>query len=134
MPAATPLARKLVATAFLLLGLQTALACNAVLGIEQAQHDETFGVKECKPRRVPPKTDCTPCPDGCQGQCKVPECLGNHECRDALWEYRYCVGKDCDDPLAECLGCVSDNRQALDVVRRGFGHSDCRRDKRTSQR
>jgi hypothetical protein len=106
---------QLVATISLLLGLKALVACNALLGIEPAEHDEALDApakpKDCNWPAAEPKADCAACDEGCSSTClpAIDACLADDSCRDSLKRYRKCVGKECRDPSGKCEGCVSDN-------------------------
>lgn len=86
-------------------GIFSALAlvgCNAVLGIDEAHSraDDVGGVS--KALEVPTDTCNGPQPASCAtciaGSCKnsLDTCLKAHDCREALNEYRKCLGAKCN--------------------------------------
>jgi hypothetical protein len=99
------------------LALHTVAACNAVLGIEPAELDDTVGMALCprQSHQAVPKTDCTPCSEDAQGQCNVAACLADHDCRESLRSYRNCVGHACEDQGNACRGCAT-NKAARELV------------------
>lgn len=115
MPATFPRVRGVAAVAVLLAGFQTIAGCNAVMGIEPAEHDETLDApsapKDCNWPAAEPKADCATCDEGCSSSCveEIDACLADDLCRDSLKKYRKCVGKECRDPSGKCEACVSDN-------------------------
>jgi len=110
---------KLVAASLLLFCFNAVAGCNAVLGIEPAELDDTIGAASLCPsqsHQTVPNTDCTPCSEDAQSQCKVAECLADHECRKSLRAYRKCLGQACEDEGSACRGCATDKKAAALVA------------------
>jgi hypothetical protein len=101
------------------IGLVAVAACNTVLGIEQAELDQDIAaVAQCHWPDYRPRQDCPLCSEACSTRCKVQDCLdGDGACRNALREYRRCVGDTCSDTSRACAGCTAGNPEA-DAVRR----------------
>lgn len=76
--------------------------CNAVLGIEEA-HDRgslMSNVKQAVPSKTcdTPRGECSTCLSGTNA---FATCLTSHDCREALNDYRECLGSSCS--RAGCL-------------------------------
>ena len=109
-----------------LLGSLSAVAligCNGVLGIDEA-HSRDSGSDSGQGLEVPIDACNGPQPAAC-GSCiaescknSLDTCLGSHECRMALNEYRRCLGTKCDNsaclvalqagPAQDLAGCALD--------------------------
>jgi hypothetical protein len=83
------------------------VGCNSVLGIEEATLDPGSASSSKKPQVPPklncdePKVDCKTCRDNCE----IQSCLEDNTCRDALFDYRSCLGSTCFDE--EAPGCMA---------------------------
>lgn len=110
--------------AALLFGLQGSVACNSVLGIEQAEPSQALDSSlTCDWPEGNPQTDCSSCDEGCVKQCGIAECLGDQDCRNSLFQLLKCVGSTCVDSGAKCGGCVQTNDKARTAAQclRGCG-------------
>lgn len=96
------------------LGHQVA-ACNSVLGIEEAELDESLDGGSCEFTWVEPVKECIPNEECelCLGQCEGfhtsrDDCLADQGCRTALQNHRWClnVDQDCSDEAQNCLNCL----------------------------
>jgi len=107
---------RLVLTAFTLAGLlQQIVACNAALGIEEAELDETLQGGSCEFPWAEPQQECVASSDceACMGACDPNQalsraCLDDPECRLALQNHRWCLNLDagCSDEDDACLNCL----------------------------
>lgn len=101
--------------------LPALVGCNAVLGIDEA-HEREDGATSSKELEVPTDQCNGPQPAAC-GACigtscavSLETCLKSHDCREALNQYRKCLGGKCDDssclvalragPARELAGCA----------------------------
>lgn len=98
------------ALAILAIGsLPALIGCNAVLGIDEA-HERDEGGGASKVLEVPIATCDGPQPASCASciadSCKnsLDACLNTTPCRDALNEYRKCLGTKCND--GTCLAAL----------------------------
>lgn len=112
-----PRLSRLVASALLLGSFHLIAGCNAVLGIEPAELDDTVGLSQCHWPPADPTIDChdDAC-EACADTCDVEGCFGDLECRKKLRDYRKCVGDSCDDKKSQCRGCLSDNAKAAALL------------------
>jgi hypothetical protein len=95
---------------------QAVAACNAVLGIEEAELAETkTEALGCEWPGTDPGVSCQTCDDGTRASCEVDKCLSDQSCRLALRTYNKCAGDDCFADSAECDGCLASNAQAAGV-------------------
>jgi len=94
--------------------------CNAVLGIDEA-HDRDTGTVASKLEIPIAKCDA-PMPAGCSTCLEMncgnfrKSCLASHDCREALNDYRSCLGAGCNNnscldaltmgPAAQLAGCM----------------------------
>lgn len=118
-------------------------ACNAVLGIEEAELDEVGQEKAaiCNTPLDDPTAECgvaanDPC-DEClarQNPSLIANCLtaerGAGElktCREELVDYRLCVGDNCADENGDCLGCLGGSQLSREVASNVAACPDCRR-------
>jgi hypothetical protein len=104
--------------AALLAALYTVAGCNAVLGIEQAELEQTSApVLSCDWPIADPTVDCPPgtCDDQCHTHCDVGACLADQGCRQALQRYRKCAGDACKDDGVRCGSCVSKSPLATEL-------------------
>jgi hypothetical protein len=118
-------------------------ACNAVLGIEEAELDDVGQEKAaaCSMPLEDPTAECgvaagDPC-DEClarQNASLIATCLtaerGPGElktCREELVDYRLCVGDNCADENGDCGGCLGGSALGREVARNVAACPDCRR-------
>jgi hypothetical protein len=100
-----------IAIAGLLVSAFASGACNAVLGIEEA-HDRDASSSVNHTQLLPtatcarPHGNCATCFDGSNAYAT---CLASHDCREALDDYRQCLGSSCHND-----GC-------LDTLQAGAG-------------
>jgi hypothetical protein len=110
--------RQLALAALLLAGFNAVAACNTVLGIEQAELDETVNAAaKCSWPEPDPSQECSS--GTCEGaavSCPVDACLKNAACRQKLKDYRKCVGDSCEAKADDCMSCVADNAQARNLA------------------
>lgn len=102
--------RTLVACGTTLLSLYMVAGCNAVLGIEQAQLDDSPPGQTCGWPPADPLKECTQV-EQAAGNCSIDECLKDQACRKTLAVFRKCAGDSCSDSEA-CQGCTAGNALA----------------------
>jgi hypothetical protein len=111
--------RKLAVVVFLLASFRAVVACNAVLGIEPAELDETVNEPaECDWPQLDPSQECfsNTC-EAAASACPVDGCLKNADCRRNLRDFRKCAGDSCEAKADRCEGCVADNAQARTLAK-----------------
>jgi hypothetical protein len=103
------------------------VGCNAVLGIDEATpRDDAGGAS--KALEVPIDTCDGPQPASCAtciaGSCKnsLDSCLKAHDCRQALNDYRKCLGAQCNDDA--CLAGLQAG-PARDLASCALGATEC---------
>ena len=111
--------RKIIALAALGSALYALGACNAVLGMEEAELDEQTAALTCERVNRDPTVDCAKdscesCLSSCQDvSASFSECLDKASCRKALINYRTCAGDRCEP------------RHRLRRVPRSYGGAGC---------
>jgi hypothetical protein len=86
--------------------------CNAVLGIEEAQVDNTVGALSCQlPDERPidrceSTLECETCLRSCRAG-EIRECIDAEDCRKGLVDHRVCVRDDCQDEDGRCTTCLA---------------------------
>jgi hypothetical protein len=123
------LTRKLTSVAALASTLYALGACNAVLGMEEAELDEQTAALTCERVSRDPTVDCAKgsCED-CLSTCQdvgasLEECLEKPSCRKALMNYRTCAGDMCA-PKTECEGCIEATGEPT-AIRLGNCYEQC---------
>jgi hypothetical protein len=128
-----------VMPAFFLLG--AAVACNGVLGIEEAALETTStGGVMCTLLQEDPSVECTTANDPCEeclargsatltGACLTePAQPGQLKtCRQALVDYRLCIGNDCTDEDGSCATCLTGSSLAAQLANQVRACPECRR-------
>jgi hypothetical protein len=113
------LVRRIAFAAFAV-ALGATVACNAVLGIEEAKLDpgEQTQALTCEYPQDDPNMEC-PIKGECESclESEAPGATANcinapaggtpKSCRAALVEYRLCLGDNCSDENGNCAGCLS---------------------------
>jgi hypothetical protein len=121
--------RKISALAALGSTLYALGACNAVLGMEEAELDQQTAALSCERIKRDPIADCAKdtcesCLTSCQDvDVKLQECLDSADCRKALMQYRTCSGDRCERKSA-CAGCLEAAGQPT-AIRLGRCYEQC---------
>jgi hypothetical protein len=134
----TPVKPALFASSVVLLG--AIAACNGVLGIEEAALDQESGDSTlgatCTLPQDDPTAECVlsvgdPCEDclgrraaGLTSRClTTPAAVGDlKSCREALVDYRLCIGDNCQDENGNCAACLTGSSLAREL---GLNVKEC---------
>jgi hypothetical protein len=99
---------RIAAGGMLLCAFVSAAACNAVLGIEQAELDivsceagQGYTLGTCQTSQ-----SCESCLTRACSPQERSGCLADSSCRMALADYRRCGSDDCRDPSGNCRDCL----------------------------
>ena len=107
-------ARMTINASGLVLGLLlwSAAGCTAVLGLEEAELDDTDQALVCAlpdqhpAERCETTSDCEGClVASCKGD-EIQACVVDEACRKALFNHRVCVRDDCEDETGDCSECL----------------------------
>jgi hypothetical protein len=91
--------------------LYAVAACNAVLGIEEAEPAVTEQAGLCEWGQGATLQECgvSDTCESCVGACgqQLATCLATSSCRQAIAHFRTCERDDCTDPRGGCASCLT---------------------------